>query len=420
MAESSPILTNFTSGELSPRLNGRIDMEKYYNGASTINNFQVLMHGGLQKRSGTRYIAPIKTQTGSNSGARLIPFVFSKTQAYILEFGHNYIRFFKDEGQITSGGSVYEISTTYTAAQIDQIEYVQSADVLYLVHDDHAPRKLSRTGHTSWTISDVDFFDGPYEPANTSSTTLQPSGTSGNITITASSNVFVANDVGRSVRIKNGSDWGFAKITGYNSATNVNATVNADMPFSATSANADWRLGSFYTGNYPTKITFFEERLFYAGTTQQPSTVFSSMSADFDKFSPTSKDGSVNDDNGLQFTLVSDQVNQITGMYGGKFLAIFTKNGAFNMSSGSATQGLTPTTIQVVNETNDGAADKKVSPASKSVLFIGKNKKRLREFAYNIDYDSFTTPDMTVLSEHVGFGGFEECAFANILTIYYG
>jgi len=413
MAESSPILTNFTSGELSPRLNGRIDMEKYYNGASTINNFQVLMHGGLQKRSGTRYIAPIKTQTGSNSGARLIPFVFSKTQAYILEFGHNYIRFFKDEGQITSGGSVYEISTTYTAAQIDQIEYVQSADVLYLVHDDHAPRKLSRTGHTSWTISDVDFFDGPYEPANTSSTTLQPSGTSGNITITASSNVFVANDVGRSVRIKNGSDWGFAKITGYNSATNVNATVNADMPFAATSANADWRLGSFYTGNYPTKITFFEERLFYAGTTQQPSTVFSSMSADFDKFSPTSKDGSVNDDNGLQFTLVSDQVNQITGMYGGKFLAIFTKNGAFNMSSGSATQGLTPTTIQVVNETNDGAADKKVSPASKSVLFIGKNKKRLREFAYNIDYDSFTTPDMTVLSEHVGFGGFEECAFAN-------
>ena len=413
MAESSPILTNFTSGELSPRLNGRIDMEKYYNGASTINNFQVLMHGGLQKRSGTRYIAPIKTQTGSNSGARLIPFVFSKTQAYILEFGHNYIRFFKDEGQITSGGSVYEISTTYTAAQIDQIEYVQSADVLYLVHDDHAPRKLSRTGHTSWKISDVDFFDGPYEPANTSSTTLQPSGTSGNITITASSNVFVANDVGRSVRIKNGSDWGFAKITGYNSATNVNATVNADMPFSATSANADWRLGSFYTGNYPTKITFFEERLFYAGTTQQPSTVFSSMSADFDKFSPTSKDGSVNDDNGLQFTLVSDQVNQITGMYGGKFLAIFTKNGAFNMSSGSATQGLTPTTIQVVNETNDGAADKKVSPASKSVLFIGKNKKRLREFAYNIDYDSFTTPDMTVLSEHVGFGGFEECAFAN-------
>ena len=414
MAESSPILTNFTSGELSPRLNGRIDMEKYYNGASKLSNFAVLMHGGLQKRSGTKFVREIKTSTGSNSGARLIPFVFSKTQAYILEFGHNYIRFYKDEGVIVSGGTTpYEISTTYTAAQINEIEYVQSADILYLVHEAHPPRKLSRTGHTSWTISDVDFFDGPYDAANTSSTTMQPSGTSGNITITASSSVFVANDVGRSIRIKNGSDWGFAKITGYNSATNVNATVNADMPFAATSANADWRLGSFYIGNYPTKATFFEERLFYAGTTQQPSTVFSSKSADFDKFSPTEKNGDVSDDNALNFTLVSDQVNQITGLYGGKFLAIFTKNGAFNMSSGSATQGITPTTIQVVNETNDGAADKKVSPASKSVLFIGKNKKRLREFAYNIDYDSFTTPDMTVLSEHLGYGLFEECAFAN-------
>ena len=413
MAESSPILTNFTSGELSPRLNGRIDMEKYYNGASSINNFQVLMHGGLQKRSGTRYIAPIKTQTGSNSGARLIPFVFSKTQAYILEFGHNYIRFFKDEGQITSGGSVYEISTTYTAAQLSEIEYVQSADVLYLVHDNHKPRKLSRTGHTSWSISDVDFFDGPYDPGNTSSTTLTPSGTSGSVTVTASSSVFVANDVGRSVRIKHSSTWGFGIITAFGSATSVTVAVNADRNYGGTGAVTDWRLGTFYTGNFPTKITFFEERLFYAGTTQQPSTVFGSMSADFDKFSPTSVDGSVNDDNGLSFTLVSDQVNQITGMYGGKFLHIFTKNGAFNMSSGSATQGITPTTVQVTNETNDGAADKKVSPASKSVLFIGKNKKRLREFAYNIDYDSFTTPDMTVLSEHVGFGGFEECSFAN-------
>ena len=414
MAESSPILTNFTSGELSPRLNGRIDMEKYYNGASSLHNFQVLMHGGLQKRSGTKFIREIKTSTGTNSGARLIPFIFSKTQAYILEFGHNYIRFFKDEGIIVSGGTTpYEISTTYTAAQINEIEFVQSADILYLVHQSHPPRKLSRTGHTSWSISDVDFFDGPYNAANTSSTTLTPSGTAGSVTVTASSSVFVANDVGRSVRIKHSSTWGFGKITAYSSATSVTVAVNADRNYGGTSAVTDWRLGSFYIDNYPTKVTFFEERLFYAGTTQQPSTVYGSMSADFDKFSPTAADGSVNDDNSLTFTLVSDQVNQITGMYGGKFLGIFTKNGAFNMSSGSATQGITPTTIQVTNETTDGAADKRVSPASKSVLFIGKNKKRLREFAYNIDYDSFTTPDMTVLSEHVGYGLFEECAFAN-------
>ena len=411
MARVAAQLTNFTAGELSPRLDGRNDLSKYPAGCKTLENIVIYPHGAAARRPGTQFISEVKT---SSAKTRLIPFEFSTTQTYVLEFGNQYMRVYKDKGRVeTSPGTAFEISTPYLTAELFDIKFAQSADVMYLTHPSHPTKKLSRTGHTAWTLTTVDFTNGPYLDTNTSATTMQPSGTTGSVTVTASTNVFTSDDVGRSIRIKNGSDWGFAKITGYNSATNVNATVNADRPFSATSANVDWRLGSFYVGNYPTKITFFEERLFYAGTTQQPSTVFSSMSADFDKFSPTAKNGDVADDNALQFTIVSDQVNQITGLYGGKFLAIFTKNGAFNMSSGSATSGLTPTTLQVTNETNDGAADKRVSPASKSVLFIGKNKKRLREFAYNIDYDSFTTPDMTVLSEHVGFGGFEECCFAN-------
>ena len=415
MADSSPILTNFTSGELSPRLNGRIDMDKYYNGASLINNFIVLMHGGLTKRPGTRFIREIKTSTGSNSGARLIPFVFSKTQAYVLEFGHNYIRFYKDEGIIVSGGTTpYEISTTYTAAQVNEIEFVQSADVLYLVHESHPPRKLSRTGHTAWTISDVDFVDGPYNNTNITSTTVYASGTTGSVTVTASSSIFTANDVGRWIRMKSPDKWGAAEITGYSSGTQVTATVHADFEIeNSGSGNAtkDWRLGAFYTGNYPTKVTFFEERLFYANTSTHPNTVWGSSTSDFDTYSPTDRDATVNADNSLTFTLSTDQVNQITGMYGGRYLHLFTKDGTFNLSSGSATQGLTATTVQVVNETKDGAADKRVIPASKSTLYIGKNKKRLREFAYNIDYDSFTSPDMSVLSEHLGFGNFEEAYF---------
>ena len=413
MADSSPILTNFTSGELSPRLNGRIDMDKYYNGASTISNFMVLMHGGLSKRPGTRHIAEIKTSSGSNSGARLIPFTFSKTQAYILEFGHNYIRFFKDEGQIESGGSPYEIATTYTAAQLDELEFVQSADVLFIVHESHKPAKLSRTGHTAWTLTDVTFVDGPFNAPNLTSTTLTPSGTSGSVTVTASTSVFTSNDVARKVRIKHSSTWGVGEITAYGSGTSVPVAVDADRNYGGTGAVTDWRLGAFYIGNYPTKVTFYEERLFYANTASHPNTVWGSSTADFDTFSPTETDGTLADDNAVSFTLSSDQVNQITGMYGGKYLHLFTKNGTFNLSSGSATQGLTATTVQVINETGDGAADKKVMPASKSVLYIGKNKKRLREFAYNIDYDSYTSPDMSVLSEHLGYGGMEEAVFAN-------
>ena len=415
MADSSPIFTNFTSGELSPRLNGRIDMDKYYNGASTISNFVVLMHGGLTKRPGTRFIREIKTSSGSNSGARLVPFVFSKTQAYVLEFGHNYIRFYKDEGIIVSSGTTpYEIATTYTAAQLDELEFVQSADILYIVHGSHEPAKLSRTGHTAWTLTDVDFKDGPYNAVNGTSTTFSSSATTGSVTITASSSVFTANDVGRWIRMKAPDKWGAAEITGYTSGTQVTASVHADFTIeNASTTTKDWRLGAFYIGNYPTKATFYEERLIYANTDSHPNTVWGSVSGDFDTYSPSGADATIADSDGLNFTLSSDQVNQITGMYGGKYLHLFTKNGTFNMSSGSATQGLSPTTVQVINETNDGAADKKVIPASKSTLYIGKNKKRLREFAYNIDYDSYTSPDMTVLSEHLGFGNFEEAYFAN-------
>jgi len=419
MAESSPILTNFTSGELSPRLNGRIDLDKYYNSASSIHNFVVLMHGGVTKRPGTRFIREIKD---SSKRTRLIPFVFSKTQAYILEFGDQYIRFYKDEGIIVSSGSTpYEISTPYTTAQIDQLEYVQSADVLYIVHPNHIPKKLGRTGHTSWTLTDVDFFDGPYLDVNTTSTTMSNSGVSGSVTITASSTTGINNntgfsastDIGRLIRIQHSGNWGFAKITAVNSTTQVTATVDSERPYTASSGtHPEWQLGAFYTNNYPSKATFFEERLFYANTDTNPNTIYGSVSADFDAFHPNAINGDIADDDAVIYTLTSDQVNQITAMYGGRYLHVFTKSGTFNVSSSSATAALTPTSVQAINETTDGASDSRIAPASKSVLFIGKNKKRVREFAYNIDYDSFTSPDMTVLSEHLGFGGIAEIAFA--------
>ena len=248
MAESSPIQTSFTSGELTPRLNGRVDLKKYYDSASTIKNFQVISTGGITKRPGTRHIAEIKTSTGSNSGARLIPFIFSKTQAYILEFGHNYIRFFKDEGQIYSSGTTpYELTTTYTAAQIDDIEYVQSADTMFIVHPDHIPRKLTRTAHTTWTITDITFTDGPYLATNTTTTTMAPSATgTGSRTFTASASTFASTDVGRSIRYYDSTTstkfWGWGEITAFTSATVVTVDVKSEL--SGTTADTTWALGA--------------------------------------------------------------------------------------------------------------------------------------------------------------------------------
>ena len=99
MATIHSILTNFTAGEISPRVYGRVDLAKYQNGARELTNVTVLPQGGARKRGGTLNVSNVKD---NSPDAILVPFVFSTTQAYMIEFGPYYIRFFKDRGIIYS------------------------------------------------------------------------------------------------------------------------------------------------------------------------------------------------------------------------------------------------------------------------------------------------------------------------------
>ena len=223
MAKASFPFSNFTAGELSPRLDGRTDVSKYFNGCKTLQNFVIHPHGGASRRPGTKFVREVKT---SSNFTRLIPFEFNVTQAYILEFGENYFRLHKDGGTVISGGNPVEVATVYTSAQVSEIKFTQSADVMYLVHPSHPVQKITRTSHTAWTISEVNFLRGPMQDSNTTDTTLTANNRTGSVTITASTSTFVATDVGRLVRLHDG----FAKITNFASGTSVTATVqeNAD------------------------------------------------------------------------------------------------------------------------------------------------------------------------------------------------
>ena len=92
-------INRFNAGELSPYLDGRTDIEKYYAGCRTLENFLILSYGSAVKRPGTYYIAtcPATVDSNDNSEIRLVPFEFSSEQAYVLEFGNQYLRFYKDE-----------------------------------------------------------------------------------------------------------------------------------------------------------------------------------------------------------------------------------------------------------------------------------------------------------------------------------
>jgi len=209
MPRSSPIQTSFSAGEFGPLTKGRVDADVYKQGLDLCQNYLPLIQGGLTRRPGTSFVEDVKT---ASEKTRLVSFEFSTTQAYILEFGNLYVRFYKDHAQITSGGPAVEIATPWTTAQIFDLKFAQSADVLYVVHPLQVPRKITRTSDIDWTITSISFTDGPYLLTNFTTTTLTPSAATGNgVTLTASSIVginggdgFKSTDVGRSIRLKQG------------------------------------------------------------------------------------------------------------------------------------------------------------------------------------------------------------------------
>lgn len=237
MAKVNFAFSNFTAGELSPRLGGRTDLSKYYNGCNVLENFLVHPHGGASRRPGTRYVADCKSHTAQS---RLVAFQFNVTQAYVLEFFNNGFRIYKDGGQVVGGSpsAAIEVTTTYTTAQLDALKFAQSADVMYVVHPDHPVRKIQRTSHTAWTLTEVSLARGPFLDANTGTTTMtanNPTGSS--ITITASSVSGVnggagftsAVDVGRLIKLHHG----YAKITAVTNTTVCTATAQENDNFIA-------------------------------------------------------------------------------------------------------------------------------------------------------------------------------------------
>ncbi|MHC4676575.1 MAG: phage tail protein [Planctomycetota bacterium] len=172
MSKASPIITNFTSGELSPRLDGRIDLAKYFNGAKKLFNMIVYPHGGTTRRPGTQFI---QSTTDGDYKSRLIPFEFSDTQSYILEFGYNAAtgitgRVYKDQGYVNTATGVYdfEISPAINEASLPYLTWAQTADTLYMVSSqgDMPPCSLTRTDHDAWTFSQLTLTSDPFGGAS--------------------------------------------------------------------------------------------------------------------------------------------------------------------------------------------------------------------------------------------------------------
>lgn len=164
MTTQTIIQTSFAGGQIGRRLRGRLDLAQYAAAAEQLTNVRLLPQGGATRRPGSYFVV----ETKISGQVRLVPFRVSSEVAYVLEFGASYVRFIRNRGQIIAASTdPLELATPYAVADLRALKFAQSADVLYIFHPDHQPRKISRTAADEFGISAVDFVNGPYDAENT-------------------------------------------------------------------------------------------------------------------------------------------------------------------------------------------------------------------------------------------------------------
>lgn len=171
MGKNAPALSNYNAGELSPDFDARVDNEKYPVGCDTLQNFIPRIQGPGRRRPGSRIVQFVKD---SASRTWLRKFIFSQGQAYQIEFGAGYIRFYTNHGQVLSGPTAYEIASPYSAGNLTNadntcgLQIEQSGDVLYIVCASVWPMTLTRLGATNWVLAPYAPPDGPFLDENAS------------------------------------------------------------------------------------------------------------------------------------------------------------------------------------------------------------------------------------------------------------
>lgn len=219
--------------------------------------------------------------------------------------------------------------------------------------------------------------------------------------------VFATTDVGRQIRMKQGSVWGYVVITAVTDVTQVTADVINTL--TSTAAKSVWRLGLWSdTTGYPACGTFYGDRLWRGGTPEQPDRVDGSKVSDYLNMSTTATDGTVTDDNAVARRLNEDDVQAVRWMRGtGNGLILGTLEGEWLISPSTNTEAITPTNIDAKMSTPYGSAQIQPVKAGTSIVFVESGKRRVREAAYQYYDNLLSVMDMTVLAEHITKGDYD-------------
>jgi hypothetical protein len=398
------------------------------------------VEGGASRVPGTYFAHEVKV---SSTATRIIPFHFSTIQAYAIEFGNLYIRFYMNNGIIMDGAAVYEIASPYLTADLFQLKFDQSADVMYIKHPSYPTKKLTRTAHTSWTLTD---FVGKIQNAFTitGATKANPcvitatftdtawatstGYTVGNIRVNGINHYYclVAHTSGTFSTDLASGYWAqmdlpvagdIMYITGVVGMTQINDVFFTVGTVVDEAGTITFQLSGIDSGAYtaygsggtaqktiggtanhrPSCGAFFGQRMLLAGMNDHPQTIFVSDVADYENFTLDANDDSA----GLEYKLESGKVDRIRWMIGEDTVLIGTTGGVWKFDVPT-----TPTTDPPNAKKHIYTGVQNIQPqvVGDFIFWVTRSGLSVRQLTFDFGKDKYISPDMTRLARHITLG----------------
>lgn len=393
-------------GEISPELAARTDYDKFAKSARTIKNWIVKMFGGAAKRTGFKFIVSTKYPSKKS---RVVTFSFGGDYDYVIEVGDQYMRFFYNGGQLVTGtGVAYEITTPYLEADLFDLHIeCQSADVLYIFHNDYDSRKLERydsatAPYVAFLLSKIDFTWGPFLDDNPNPEwTLEPSGGAINTThnIVSNSPLFNVSHIGSFWKLANINSSGTSRV-GYFKVTTVGTSVMASGLVGSTlmgGASSSWAEGAFSIARgFPACGTFHDDRLLLACTKYERQRIWGSVIGDYYNHCSNTAD----DDGAWKHRIGAHKANRIRSIFGAKNLLVFTTHNEWWFDG-----SVTPSNAIRERESSFGSASSIFNlEVGDDILFMQKPGKTVRVFKFeydNAEMRGYTGDNLSMIAAHL-------------------
>ena len=417
------IQNSFTGGEISPRLLGRTDTNQYKNSVSEMVNCYPFLHGGVTRRKGSKHIG--KLDSHNSYSPKLMKFVFSRTESYLLIIHNSVMYFVKNGAFIENAGVKVKLSVPYLDSELKELRYSQQGNVMIITHSNHPPYRLSRISDTNWTLSSIDFVhyavtDQWYRTAYTE---LKIISDADSLTKYNAGEYWQWTTTGTTVTsqpvLKNSSGSAIASPPGTCVVTSVtglggDGVWNAICVYSDTdrqewqvrTPNATYPVLKWSTGDYPSAVTFYQQRLYFGGSNSEPQKIWGSKVGDYENFTI----GGLDDD-AVEFLIASDNYDPIIHLTSASIAVLpLTYSTEYSLTGGST--AITPHNVLITSQTYYGSSDVIPLRIGSDTLFVQRDGKKLRSIYYDINQSQNQADDMTLFAEHITGTGITDLSYA--------